>query len=394
MVKRDSYFELQHNKTLKILFFLLFGAVIAGLVFIFRYYFWDFLFALLLYMALKPVYDFILRYVDKRGLAAGIMILVMIALVMVPLLLMAVELVSQIYTLIGLVQREIQTGTPEKIYNSEIVQRVITTLNIDTTAIASRVTDFVKNFSGTVLSSLQAVIAYPIGFILDVFLLLLILFFLFKDGHRLSPVVYRTLPFPDDLEHKVIDRLKEVVRVLLTGNLLIMILQGVLVGIGLLMVGIHLAFLGGGLAAILSLIPVIGTSLVWIPAVVYLVLAGSYVKALVLGIWCLGWYLLLENIVKPKVFGEKLNFHPIVFFFLLLGSIQAFGLPGVFVGPLLLTLYFSLWEIYKMLQVYDRDELEACEETPPGKVPGTKSRPPRPPGGARRKGTSSKSVKS
>ena len=376
MVKRDSYFELQHNKTLKLLFFLVFGAVIAGLVLVFRYYFWDFLFALLLYMALKPVYDYIQKGVGKRGLAAGIMIFVMIVLVMVPLFFMAVELVNQIYVLVGLVQEQIQSGTPEKIYNSELVQRLIATLNIDTAAIASKVTEFVQKFSGTVLASLQAVIAYPIGFILDVFLMLLMLFFLFKDGYRLSPVVYRTLPFPDDLEHKVIDRLKEVVRVLLTGNLLIMILQGVLVGVGLLMVGIHLAFLGGGLAAILSLIPVIGTSLVWVPAVVYLVLAGSYVKALVLGLWCLGWYLLLENVVKPKVFGQKLNFHPIVFFFLLLGSIQAFGLPGVFVGPLLLTLYFSLWEIYKMLQVYDRyryePEGDARPAAPTAKKPASK----------------------
>ena len=372
MVKRDSYFELQHNKTLKILFFILFGGVIAGLALIFRYYFWDFLFAVLLYMALKPVYDFIHRYINKRGLAAGIMIFVMIILVMVPLFFMAIELVSQVYILVELVQKEIQSGTPEKIYNSELVQRLITTFNIDTGAIAAKVTDFVQKFSGTVLASLQAVIAYPIGFILDVFLLLLMLFFLFKDGHRMSPVVYRTLPFPDDLEHQVIDRLKEVVRVLLTGNLAIMILQGALVGIGLRIVGIHLAFLGGGLAAILSLIPVIGTSLVWLPAVVYLVLAGSYLKALFLGIWCLGWYLLLENVVKPKVFGEKLNFHPIVFFFLLLGSIQAFGLPGVFVGPLLLTLYFSLWEIYKMLQTYDRNEFETCQEAPVVKMTGEK----------------------
>jgi predicted PurR-regulated permease PerM len=373
MVKHDSYFELQHNRTMKVLFFILFGAVIAGLLLVFRYYFWDFLFAVLLYMALKPVYDFILRYVDKRGLAAGIMIFVMIALIMVPLLFVLIELVNQIYILADVVQKEIQSGTPEKIYDSEIVQGVITTLNIDTAAIASKVTDFVKNFSGTVLSSIQAVISYPISFILHFFLLLLMLFFLFKDGDRLTPVVYRTLPFPDDLEQKVIGRLKEVVRVLLTGNILIMILQGVLVGAGLLIVGIHLAFLGGSLAAILSLIPVIGTSLVWIPAVLYLVIAGSYLKALFLGIWCLAWYLLLENLVKPKIFGQKLNFHPIVFFFLLLGSIQAFGLPGVFVGPLLLTLYFSLWEIYKMLQTYDMRNRETCEEEAP--AGGTVTRP-------------------
>mgnify|MGYP003731532113 CR=1 FL=1 len=115
--------------------------------------------------------------------------------------------------------------------------------------------------------------------------------------------------------------------------------------------------LGGSLAAILSLIPVIGTSMVWLPAVIYLAAIGAYVKAMLLGGWCLGWYLALENIVKPKLFGKKLNFHPVLFFFLLLGSIQAFGLPGVFIGPILLTLYYSLWEIYKMFRIYDRFNL-------------------------------------
>jgi predicted PurR-regulated permease PerM len=107
------------------------------------------------------------------------------------------------------------------------------------------------------------------------------------------------------------------------------------------------------MAAIFSLIPLVGTTIVWFPLVIYLVIIGSFLKALFLGIWCLAWYLLLENLVKPKVFGHKLNFHPVVFFFLLLGSIQAFGLPGILIGPLLLTLFFSLWEIYKMLREYD-----------------------------------------
>lgn len=116
------------------------------------------------------------------------------------------------------------------------------------------------------------------------------------------------------------------------------------------------------MAALLSLIPVIGTSLVWLPAVVYLVVTGAYLKALFLGVWCLAWYLLLENLVKPKAFGKKLNFNPVIFFFLLIGGIQAFGLPGVFIGPLILTLFYSLWEIYKMLEAYDMHHYDEREK--------------------------------
>ena len=353
MVRRDSYFELQQNKTLKILFFILFGAVIAGLVFIFRYFFWPFLFAMLLYMALQPVYNFIMRYIKKRGISSTVMILFLILLIMVPMFFLVAEIVNQLYHLYSVVQTEIKAGTIQDIYNSQYVQKVLAYLNIETSDITSRATEFIQNITGMALSSAQAMIAYPLNFMINFFFLLLMLFFLFKDGNKLQTIFYKFMPFPDDLEASVINRMKEVIRVLLTGNLLIMIAQGFMVGLGLFIVDIRLAFLGGSIATILSLIPVIGTSLVWLPAVIYLIFAESYLKALFLGIWCLAWYLLLENLVKPKVFGKRLNFHPVVFFFLLLGSIHTFGLPGVFIGPLLLTLFYSLWEIYKMLQAYN-----------------------------------------
>ncbi|MBN2158214.1 MAG: AI-2E family transporter [Spirochaetes bacterium] len=361
MVKRDSYFELQHNKTLKILFFALFGAVIAGLFFIFRYYFWPFLFALLLYMAMQPLYNFILRHVKKRGLASSLMILFLVTLILVPLFLIVLSMVDQMLQLYALIQKQIKAGILDDIYGSVFFQTILGYLNIETSEITGKAKDVIQNTSGTILSSAQAMIAYPLSLTINFLFLLLMLFFMFKDGNVMASLFYKTLPFPDDLEEKVIERMKEVVRVLLTGNLMIMMIQGFLVGLGLFIVGIPLAFLGGSLAAILSLIPVIGTSLVWIPAVIYLSLSGSYLSALFLGIWCLVWYLLLENLLKPKLFGEKLHFHPVVFFFLLLGSIQAFGLPGVFVGPILLTLYYSLWEIYKMLQAYEQHQDNICE---------------------------------
>lgn len=364
MVRRDSYFELQHNKTLKILFLILFGTVIAGLVFVFRYFFWPFLFAMLLYMALQPVFNFIMRYIKRRGISSLVMIVLLILIIIIPTIFIIAEVVNQIYHLYFLVETEIKAGTIKDIYNTPYVQEVLNFLNIETGDITSRVSEFIKNITGMALSSAQAVIAYPLSLIINFFFLFLMLFFLFKDGNKVQSIFYKLMPFPDDIEESVVNRMKEVIRVLLTGNLLIMLAQGLMVGIGLFFVDIRLAFLGGSIATIFSLIPVIGTSLVWLPAVIYLIFVESYLKALFLGIWCLAWFLLLENLVKPKVFGERLKFHPVVFFFLLLGSLQAFGLPGIFIGPLLLTLFYSLWEIYRMLHDYDLQNLNENAKSP------------------------------
>ena len=293
MIKQDSYLELQHNKTLKILFFILFGAVIAGLVIVFRFFFWPFLFALMLYMALRPVYEYILRFIKNRGLSSGIMILFLFAIFLVPLFFLILAIIDQVRELYLIIQNQIKAGIIDDIYHSAIVQKISAYLNLDTADIVGKITGMVQSASGMLLSSVQAIIAYPLNFLMNFLFLLLMLFFLFKDGNRLSAFLYKFLPFPDDMEKSVFDRLKEVTRVLLTGNLLIMILQGVAVGFGLFIVSLPVALLGGSIAAILSLIPVIGTSLVWIPAVLYLVIVGSYLKALFVGIWCLAFYLAL-----------------------------------------------------------------------------------------------------
>ena len=371
MADNESYIELQHNKTVKVLFLILFGAVIAGLVFIFRYYFWPFLFAVILYMALRPVYDLILRLVRKKGISASIMILVLIVAILVPVFLLILSIIDQVIQLYNIIQEQIKAGIINDIYKSAYVDKIIAYLNIDHKEITSKVTDIVKSASGMALDSAQKIISYPLNFILNFFFLLLMLFFMFMDGDKMAAVIYRALPFPRDLERNVIDRLKEVVRILLTGNLLIMILQGLFVGLGLFIADLPVALLGGSMAGLLSLIPVVGTSLVWAPAVIYLAVTGSYLMSLFLGLWCLIWYLLLENLLKPKLFGKKLNFHPVVFFFLLLGSIQTFGIPGVFIGPLLLTLFYSLWEIYKVMKEYDKHR---CENRPEGE--GTKESDP------------------
>jgi predicted PurR-regulated permease PerM len=134
-----------------------------------------------------------------------------------------------------------------------------------------------------------------------------------------------------------------------------MVLQGAMVGIGFLIFGVSVWMVGAAAAAVFSLIPGIGTSIVWVPAVAHLAYLGKNKEAVLLAVWSLFWYLFLENVVKPQVFGKKLNFHPILFFFLLIGSVMTFNLPGVIIGPVLLTIFFSLWEIYKFLDLYNSD---------------------------------------
>ena len=200
--------------------------------------------------------------------------------------------------------------------------------------------------------NITSIISFQVSLIMNFFCMVLILFFLLKDGDALGALMYKALPFPKEIEHDVSKRLQRAINVLVTGNLFIMGIQGFMLGIGLYIAGFSAPLLWGVIGSVFSLLPLIGTSVVWIPAVVYLIVIKSYFWAVFVGVWSLLWYLVLENLLKPIIFGGTLSFHPLLFFFLLLGSIQTFGMGGIIIGPIILTLFVSLWEIYKMLDLY------------------------------------------
>lgn len=337
---------------MKSYFLILFAVTVMFLLYIFRFYLWIFLYALIFYVALRPLHELLLKYVKKRIISSTLVILIILSLVVIPSMFLLIILSEQIYDLYGKIHFSITYDFLQNIGNQPLVDKALAFFNIEKVEVGQRIISYFKATSMSAFSSITSIVSFPINFIIKFFMMMLILFFLFKDAYNLEGAVYRILPLPSDLEMNIVTRLKGVIYVLMLGNLFIMILQGLMVGLGLFIAGVSTPLIWGTLAAILSLIPVIGTTLIWLPAALYLYFSGNYGMAVFIASWCFAWYMVLENLVKPKIFGDKLNFHPLLFFFLLLGSIEAFNLPGVIIGPIILSLFYSFWEIYKILDDY------------------------------------------
>lgn len=352
MADKQSYEMFRENRLIRRTFLVLFVAVVVGLFYIFRDYMWPFLFAITLYITLAPLHEKIFSKVKYRSLSATIIILALLLLILGPLVWILLTVGNQAYDLYLLIQDHISTGIIEEIHKNHGMRIVMKYFNLHETDVLAKLLAFVQRAAMDVFSSVTVIISFPISFIINFFFMVLMLFFFLKEGYRVDDRITRLLPFPRDIENEILSRMTEVVRVLMMGNLLIMLLQGLMVGLGFLFTGVPMALLWGSVAAILSLIPVVGTTFVWIPGALLLASMGKIGASVFLGIWCLFWYLFLENLVKPKVFGDRLRFHPLVFFFLLLGSIKTFNLPGVLAGPLLLTLFYSLLEIYRIMIHY------------------------------------------
>ncbi len=358
---KDSYQLLEQNKKLKYLFLGLFGLVILSLIFIFRFYLWPFLTALILYMAIRPLHERLQKLIKNRTLSSAILVIGIFVVILIPSILLMVSLADQTYQLYLIVQGTFTPEYFEKLQNNSLFQSILNYFNIEQGKFLSKATAMLQKTTLSTFTGITSVLTVPLNIIINFFFMVLMLFFLLKDGYKLDRAFYEILPFPDDLEKVVVVRLKEVIKILLAGNFLMMIVQGLMVGIGFYIAGLTMPLLWGSVAAVFSLIPVIGTTFIWVPAALYLGLSGEPYYAVFLSIWSFFWYIFLENMLKPKIFGDKLNFHPIVFFFLLLGSIKALNLPGIIVGPILLTLYYSFWEIYKILNNHEYEE-EKIEE--------------------------------
>ncbi len=352
MQENNSYETLFRNKTMKSYFLILFAVIVMFLLYIFRFYLWIFLYSLIFYVALRPIHEWILKYVKKRIFSSTLIIIIILSLLVIPSMFLLMVLSEQVYDLYGKIHISINYETLKQIGNHPSMDKVLTFFNIQKADLGERIISYFKETSMSVFSSITSIVSFPINFIIKFFMMMLILFFLFKDAYNLEGAIYRILPLPSDLEMNIVTKLKGVIYVLMLGNLFIMLLQGLMVGVGLYIAGAGTPLIWGTLAAILSLIPVIGTTLIWLPVSIYLYFTGNYGMAIFTACWCFSWYMILENVVKPKIFGDRLNFHPLLFFFLLLGSIEAFNLPGVIIGPIILSLFYSFWEIYKILDDY------------------------------------------
>lgn len=171
---------------------------------------------------------------------------------------------------------------------------------------------------------------FLVGFAVMIF----VLFFAFRDGHQALEHARHLLPLTRTQEEALITRVRDVVRAVVLGTAVTGLAQGVAAMIAFAIVGIPFLFWGTVLA-VASLIPVVGTAIVWVPAVGYLLLMGKTGSAVFLAAWCIVIVGSLDNVLRPLVMGGRSGMSSLVVFFAVVGGIQLFGPMGMIYGPLI-----------------------------------------------------------
>jgi predicted PurR-regulated permease PerM len=213
-------------------------------------------------------------------------------------------------------------------------------------AIWRKAGELIGAISHFLISNLSAATMGAVHLLFMTFVMLYTMFFFLMDGDKLLNKILFYLPLHDRDEQRMLEKFTSVTRATLKGTAVIGILQGSLAGAAFWVVGIPSAVFWGTIMAVLSIIPGIGTALVWGPAAIILAAGGNYLKAGGLCIFCAVIVGSIDNLLRPVLVGKDTQMHELMIFFGTLGGIIMFGVMGMIIGPIVAALFITIWEIY------------------------------------------------
>jgi predicted PurR-regulated permease PerM len=310
------------------------------------------LFAIVFY----PVYEYVKRNVGGRENAGALLtVLLVLVVIMLPLLIMTTVLVQESLD----VTREIRQGDGLVELVQDGLGKIEDKFNeiapdagvsVDLQNVISAVESWVKNNIVSVFSSVVKIL-------INLFLVIIALFFFLRDGEKIKQVLVTWSPLEDKYDLRIMEKIRLAVDAVVKGSLLIAMIQGFLVAIGFLLFGVPSVVLWGFVATIGALIPSVGTAIVWVPGVLYLFfVANEPLMAVLLAAWGVVIVGLIDNFLRPILIERSVKIHPFLILLSVFGGIIMLGPIGFVAGPIVLSFVFALIEVYPKLMHNGEDE--------------------------------------
>jgi predicted PurR-regulated permease PerM len=335
---------------LSLLFFFLYLTFL-----LFKPYLGTIIFAVVLTSVCQPVYRRILQWgKGRKNLAAFLTATLLVVIVVVPLVSFSTALVQQGVESVERVSDWLQSGNLEKVLSKEWVQPLhkmadglLSQLGLEHIKLQKVLVDGSAKLGKFILSWGTELLGNVPGLLVHFALMILMVFYLFRDGRVLLERLKHLSPLAKKQEEKIIQRIRALASSVVLANVGTAAAQGVAGGIGLWIAGISPLF-WGTMMAFTSLIPVVGTALVWLPAAGYLLLAGSWGKALFLVVWSVLVVGSIDNFLRPFLMKGEGGISSIYLFFAILGGMNLFGVVGILYGPLILGVMAILVHLYEI----------------------------------------------
>lgn len=308
--------------------------------------------AIVITMVFNPVYRVLHRKMNAT-LSSLITCIIIFFVLFVPVSAFVGILANEAYDLY-LTARDAVSNNPiqELIDNSKVIEKIndiLMNFGIKITAdeISGSVTELGRAVGLFLYQQARSMTANIVNFVVNFCFMLLIVFYLLIDSQRLVSFIVGLSPLPDDQDEKLIQKFKDMAAAILLGNGLGGLIQGTLGGIVFAFFGFRSPFLWGVIMALLAFLPIVGVGVVFMPAALYLILQGR----LAAGIFFIVFYIVLsggiEYFFKPKLVGKRVQMHTLLVFLSIIGGLKLFGILGIIYGPLVVTAFLTLTDIYE-----------------------------------------------
>ncbi|HKY27333.1 MAG TPA: AI-2E family transporter [Pyrinomonadaceae bacterium] len=293
------------------------------------------------------------RLIDKRLKRSSLSALVSSALVILIILVPVVLITIAVFKELAGAARNLQAVVAYVMDpNSPITGRILGWLSrvVDINQFRSReyLVEQLQGQSDLIASQTLGFLGGVAGAIVQMVFVVFTMYYLFRDGDKIWTAVRDALPLERDQATAIMTRTREVIGASVYGVFIIAIIQGALGGLAFWALGLPSAMVWGVAMVFLSMIPMLGAFLVWVPAAIFLAVTGHYVKAIILVVWGTLVIGMIDNLLRPKLVGDRTRLHELLIFFAVLGGLQVFGVLGIVFGPVVLAVTMALVDVFRV----------------------------------------------
>ncbi len=334
-------------------FILLLGAAVAS-VFIFMPFLTPIILGIAASVVAYPVYIRLSRLLGsdvgwRANLAAFLTVTFVIVIIIAPLFFLVSRIYVEVQSLYAILTDE--SGRSVVINSLNNLSQFISNSMFNVFPAYSfdslNVTEYLKTLLVWIFGNLDKIFTGLATIGIYLFVFVLSMFYFMRDGAYIKRKFVSWSPLLDKYDEYITSTLKRAILSVFGGTVVVAVIQGILTGIGFLIFDIPAPAVWGAVAAIAAFIPGIGTSLVIVPGIIYLLIAGNTTYAIGLAIWGIVAVGLIDNVLGPHLVNKGVHIHPFLILVSVLGGLSTFGPIGFILGPLVLALLFALLEVYR-----------------------------------------------
>lgn len=284
----------------------------------------------------------------RRSIAAVLTVFIIVFMVIVPFFFVAMAVAREAVALYGRISEGHFLADAFKYLEQNIppISGYMERFGVDLQKLQERLSGAAVSVSGFLAGKMVNIGQVTAAFIVDSLLMLYILFFFLRDGDRMVAALIRALPFGDMRERRLFGKFAEVSRETVKGTLVVGLVQGAIGGLLFWILGIGAPVFWGVIMAILSLLPAVGTAMIWGPAAIILIARGNTWRGIILiiaGIFIIG---LVDNVLRPILVGRGTRMPDFLVLIATLGGLTAFGVSGFVLGPIVAALFLTMWAMF------------------------------------------------